>query len=107
LDSSEFVEDFCTWKDNPHYRRFIFDSALAETAGDPVFLDPAELARRGIRRLPQTLPEAAGHLEQSHVLRQAMGEPLFEAVLAVRRGEAELFAGRSPEEIVARTRWRW
>jgi glutamine synthetase len=78
-----------------------------ETAGDPVFLDPAELVRRGIRRLPQTLPEAAGHLEQSHVLRQAMGEPLFEAVLAVRRGEAELFAGRSPEEIVARTRWRW
>ena len=78
-----------------------------ETAGDPVFLDPAELARRGIRRLPQTLPEAAGHLERSHVLHQAMGEPLFEAVLAVRRGEAELFAGRSPEEIVARTRWRW
>ena len=28
-----FVEDFCTWQDNAHYRRFLFDSALAETAG--------------------------------------------------------------------------
>jgi ectoine hydroxylase-related dioxygenase (phytanoyl-CoA dioxygenase family) len=27
-----FVEDFCNWRDNPDYRRFIFDSALAETA---------------------------------------------------------------------------
>ena len=30
---ASFVEDFCTWQDNPHYRRFIFDSPLAETAG--------------------------------------------------------------------------
>ena len=32
-DPGHFVEDFCNWRDNPHYRRFIFDSALAETAG--------------------------------------------------------------------------
>ena len=32
-DPGRFVEDFCNWQDNPHYRRFIFDSALAETAG--------------------------------------------------------------------------
>ena len=32
-DPGKFVEDFCTWQDNPHYRRFIFDSALAATAG--------------------------------------------------------------------------
>jgi glutamine synthetase len=79
----------------------------AETDGDPVSLSEEELARRGIRRLPRTLPEATEHLERSQVLRQAMGEPLLQAVLAVRRSEAELFAGRSPEEIVARTRWRW
>jgi glutamine synthetase len=41
------------------------------------------------------------------VLRPAMGDPLFEAFLAVRRGEIDLFAGTSPEEIVAQTRWRW
>ncbi|HEY1314805.1 MAG TPA: phytanoyl-CoA dioxygenase family protein [Steroidobacteraceae bacterium] len=32
-DPGRFVEDFCNWQDNGHYRRFIFDSALAETAG--------------------------------------------------------------------------
>jgi ectoine hydroxylase-related dioxygenase (phytanoyl-CoA dioxygenase family) len=32
-DPGRFVEDFCNWQDNEHYRRFIFDSSLAETAG--------------------------------------------------------------------------
>jgi ectoine hydroxylase-related dioxygenase (phytanoyl-CoA dioxygenase family) len=32
-DPGRFVEDFCNWEDNAHYRRFIFDSALPETAG--------------------------------------------------------------------------
>ncbi len=32
-DPGRFVEDFCNWQENPHYRRFIFSSALAETAG--------------------------------------------------------------------------
>jgi glutamine synthetase len=36
-----------------------------------------------------------------------LGEPLAEAFLAVRRDEAETFAGASPEEIVEQTRWRW
>lgn len=31
-DPGYFVEDFCNWRDNPDYRRFIFDSALARTA---------------------------------------------------------------------------
>jgi glutamine synthetase len=79
----------------------------AEIDGDPVGLTAAELAGRGARRLPQTLPEATGGLERSTVLRSAMGDPLFEAFLAVRRGEAELFADASPDEIVAQTRWQW
>jgi glutamine synthetase len=36
-----------------------------------------------------------------------MGGPLFEAFLAVRKAETELFAEVSPDDIVARTRWRW
>jgi ectoine hydroxylase-related dioxygenase (phytanoyl-CoA dioxygenase family) len=32
-DPGYFVEDFCNWQENEHYRRFIFDSPLAETAG--------------------------------------------------------------------------
>jgi ectoine hydroxylase-related dioxygenase (phytanoyl-CoA dioxygenase family) len=31
-DPGRFVEDFCNWRENDCYRRFIFDSALPETA---------------------------------------------------------------------------
>ena len=78
-----------------------------ETDGDPAGLSPAEITDRGLRRLPQTLAEASDCLERDAVLRSAMGEPLADAFLAVRRGEAETFAGASPEEIVEQTRWRW
>jgi glutamine synthetase len=78
-----------------------------ETSGDPVGVPAADLADPGARRLPQSLGEATGHLERSAVLREAMGDPLFEAFLAVRRGETELFADVSPDDIVAQTRWRW
>jgi glutamine synthetase len=79
----------------------------AEIDGDPAGLAESELADRGIRRLPLTLPDAVSHAERSPVLRTAMGDPLFEAFLAVRRGEIDLFADASPEQIVAQTRWRW
>jgi hypothetical protein len=36
-----------------------------------------------------------------------MGDPLLQAFLAVRRGEDGLFAGASPADITAATRWRW
>ncbi|HEX9520048.1 MAG TPA: glutamine synthetase family protein [Streptosporangiaceae bacterium] len=78
-----------------------------ETEGDPVGLSEADLAERGARRLPQTLDEAVSALEACDVLRDAMGEPMFEAFLAVRRAEIELFAGAGPADVVARTRWRW
>jgi ectoine hydroxylase-related dioxygenase (phytanoyl-CoA dioxygenase family) len=32
-DPGRFVEDFCNWQDNEHYRRFIVDSNLAAVAG--------------------------------------------------------------------------
>jgi len=32
-DPGQFFEDFCNWQDNPHYRRFIFESGLGEVAG--------------------------------------------------------------------------
>jgi ectoine hydroxylase-related dioxygenase (phytanoyl-CoA dioxygenase family) len=31
-DPGRFVEDFCNWRDNAHYRRVIYESALAATA---------------------------------------------------------------------------
>ena len=75
--------------------------------GDPAALSDGELAGRGIARLPQALPEAIGNLEGNPIVREAMGDPLFEAFLAVRRAEAELFADASPDQIAAQTRWRW
>ena len=32
-DPGRFIEDFCSWRENPHYHRFILESPLAETAG--------------------------------------------------------------------------
>jgi ectoine hydroxylase-related dioxygenase (phytanoyl-CoA dioxygenase family) len=33
-DPGRFIEDFCSWQQNEHYRRFIFESPLAEVAGE-------------------------------------------------------------------------
>lgn len=78
-----------------------------ETCGDPALQPEEQLAGRGAHRLPQTLEEAIGHMEKSAVLRSALGDTLFEAILAVRRGEAALFAGSGADEVTAQTRWRW
>jgi len=79
----------------------------AEAVGDPAGMTDEELEACGAVRMPVSLGEAAGFLEGDEVLREAMGGPMLEAFLAVRRAESELFADASPEEIVARTRWRW
>ena len=74
---------------------------------DPGALSEDELADRGIQRLPRSVEEALSHLEKSDVLRDAMGPMLFGPFAAVRRAEAEAFAGQEPEEIVAAHRWRY
>jgi glutamine synthetase len=76
-----------------------------EVEGDPVELPADELARRGVTRLPTSLPDAVARLECDQVLAHAMGGPLFESFLAVRRAEAALFAEAAPAEIAAATRW--
>ncbi|MFJ4839338.1 glutamine synthetase [Streptomyces sp. NPDC088746] len=78
-----------------------------EFPNDPAHADSADLERRDIERLPATLAEAAGHLEDSAVLRKAMGDHLFGAVLAVRGAEARLFEGRTRAETVEVTRSRY
>jgi glutamine synthetase len=71
-----------------------------------VSVDPAGLpADARPPRLPDSLPAAIAQLERDDVLRSALGEELFEAFLAVRRAEVELFAGKAPEDVVAATRW--
>ncbi len=79
---------------------------------EPVLVDPASLpaARRralGVRQLPSSLGAAIRELERSDLLRRAMGDVLFDAFLATRRGERDAFEGRSPEEVVSAVRWRY
>ncbi|MFE2283279.1 glutamine synthetase family protein [Streptomyces sp. NPDC059443] len=72
---------------------------------DPVSGDPA--LGGGQPRLPQSLQESVKHFQDSAVLREAMGDPLFEAISAVRRAEVELFEDAGPDAVVAAVRDRY
>jgi glutamine synthetase len=78
-----------------------------ETVEDPLALSDRERRRRRIRQLPSSLPEAIKELEGSDVLRTAMGDMLFGAFLATRRGEAERFAEGDPADVIRAHRWRY
>jgi glutamine synthetase len=73
--------------------------------GDPGLLDAAERHRRGIARLPESLDEAVDAFAASTVLRDALGDVLADAVVAVRRAESARFDGMSPEQVAAALRW--
>ena len=74
-------------------------------SGDPAGLDPAELAERGIRRLPESLADALVAFEKSGLLRETLGDVLADAVLAVRRGEQARVEHLTPEGIAEAYRW--
>ena len=78
-----------------------------EVGGDPVALDPAELHRLGVERLPETVEAALACLDDNDLLKNAMGDYLYDAFTAVRRAEEALFADSTPEQVVAATRWRY
>ena len=59
---------------------------------DPGQLTSNELARRGIRRLPETLLDAIRELEADQTLIDAMGPLLADSYLAIRRADWELFS---------------
>lgn len=59
---------------------------------DPGQLTPAELRDRGIRRLPETLRDAARALEADQRILDAMGSRLADSYLANRRADWELFS---------------
>jgi glutamine synthetase len=72
---------------------------------DPAELPSEELERRGIQRLPTSLRQSTDALAADQVLRDALGSPLLDSVLAVRESEIELFADASAEEVVRTLRW--
>jgi glutamine synthetase len=74
---------------------------------DPSSLGDTGLARLGIRRLPQSLNEAAGALEASALLRAAMGDELHRTLVAVRRAEAAAAEGKPVDQLIAEQLWRF
>lgn len=82
------------------------------TLPEPVVDDPASIpaARRramGIKRLPSSLGAAIRELERSNMVREAMGDVLFEAFLATRRAERATYEGMDQEAMVRAHRWRY
>ncbi|QIS10249.1 glutamine synthetase family protein [Nocardia arthritidis] len=78
-----------------------------EITGDPMTFDAEQLMLSGVRRLPMSSVEAAERLAKSTVLAEAMGPELHDALLTVRRAEAERYAQTDPLELVELTRWRF
>ncbi|MEW6474039.1 MAG: glutamine synthetase family protein [Actinomycetota bacterium] len=74
-----------------------------EIAVDPAVLPPEEQPPR----LPTSILSAVDCLEKDERLRAALGDPLFEAFVAVRRAEADLFDGWTDDEVADATRWRY
>jgi len=80
---------------------------LPEEIGvDPASMTAEEIEAAGVARLPGSLPEALERYDESEVLREALGYPLYETVAAVRRAEVQLFADSTPDEVATATRWR-
>jgi glutamine synthetase len=77
-----------------------------QTLPEPVQGDPAA-GPPAAPRLPRTLTEAADRFQAFRPLREALGETLHGAVLAVRRAEARACAGYAPHDLAAAYRWRY
>ncbi|MBA2553320.1 MAG: glutamine synthetase [Geodermatophilaceae bacterium] len=73
---------------------------------DPASLDDDSRAERSIAPLPTSLTEAADRFEADPALAEALGVELAATIVDLRRADVALMAGKSPDEIVALTRWK-
>ena len=74
---------------------------------DPASLSVAERRKRTIAQLPSSLGAAIPELESSTVLREAMGDMLFDSFVATRKGELAAFEGLDDDAVVRAHRWRY
>lgn len=74
---------------------------------DPAALSEDERAERGVTRLPTALADSLAAFTAEPALTGALGPELTETLLAVRQAEIDIFAGASPEKIIAATRWKY
>ena len=79
---------------------------------EPVTVDPGSLSaaarRKGkVTQLPSSLDAAIAELERSTVLREAMGDMLFDSFVATRKGELAAFEGLDDDAVARAHRWRY
>lgn len=79
---------------------------------EPIQINPAdlsqdELIKKGIRQLSPSLKAAIDQLEKSAFVKTALGDPLYECYLAVKKFDWECYGSMSLEEMVADLRWRY
>ena len=79
--------------------------AARQPLPEPVTGDPVHLP--GAPRLPTTLDAAVDAFTGDAVLRAALGDALFDAIVAVRRAESARFRDCDPEQVVAALRWAY
>jgi len=72
---------------------------------DPAALGDAELARRGVARLPTTLRQSLDAFAADSVLAEAFGQPLVDAITTVRESELDALGSATPEEVADASRW--
>jgi Glutamine synthetase len=73
---------------------------------DPASLSAAERRKRKVEQLPSSLDAAIAELERSSVLREAMGDMLFDSFVATRKGELAAF-GPGRRRRGRAHRWRY
>jgi glutamine synthetase len=79
---------------------------------EPIQVNPFDLSEedrhsKGIMQLSDSLKGAIDKLEGSNFVRSALGDPLYDCYLAVRRFDWECYHGMSLEEMVKDLRWRY
>ena len=83
-------------------------SALPEPIQiDPNSLSEDERKEKGIQQLSPSLKEAIDQLEKSTFARSALGDPLYECYLAVKKFDWDCYSSMKLEEMVKDLRWRY
>jgi glutamine synthetase len=78
-----------------------------EITVDPAKLSEWERAEAGIVRLPEAQSEAIAALDGSGLLREILGDPVIDLVVAVRRLEQERYGNLDPEQLADKFRMAW
>src|SRR6202012_3892190 len=85
------------------------DGAVLPTEGkvDPAKLSDADRRRLGIESLCTSQTQSIAALDNSQRLRDILGDPAVEAVVAVRRLEQERYGDLGPEQLADKFRMAW